>query len=265
MALWYNIFHMTFLYAVILGVVEGLTEFLPVSSTGHLILTADLLNLAKTAFLSSFEVGIQLGAILAVVILYAKRILTQFKLIKILAVAFIPTAVVGLVLYGLIKTYLLSNTLVVLGALLVGGIVIIIFERFYREKPEAVAEVENISYKQAFAIGVAQSFAVIPGVSRAAATIVGGLALGLKRKTIVEFSFLLAIPTMLAATGYDLLKTGSMFSSAEWGMLAVGFVASFIVAWLAVKWLLKFIQNNSFIYFGYYRILVAVIFWLMIL
>lgn len=256
---------MTFLHAVILGIVEGLTEFLPISSTGHLILTADLLNLAKTAFLSSFEVGIQLGAILAVVILYAKRILTQLKLIKILIVAFIPTAAIGLALYKLIKTYLLGNTVVVLWALLIGGIVIIIFEHFYREKPEAVSEVENISYKQAFAIGVAQSFAVIPGVSRAAATIIGGLALGLKRKTIVEFSFLLAIPTMLAATGLDLLKTGSVFTSIEWGMLAVGFAVSFTVALLAIKWLLKFIQKHSFVYFGYYRIAVAIIFWLMIL
>jgi undecaprenyl-diphosphatase len=256
---------MNFIHVAILGIVEGITEFLPISSTGHMILTADLLNLAKTAFLSSFEVGIQLGAILAVVILYAKRILTQFKLIKILIVAFIPTAVIGLVLYKVIKTYLLNNTVVVLWALLVGGIVIIIFEHFYREKPEAVAEVENISYKQAFVIGVAQSFAVIPGVSRAAATIIGGLALGLKRKTIVEFSFLLAIPTMLAATGFDLLKTGTSFTGTEWGMLAIGFIVSFFVALLAVKWLIKFIQHNSFVYFGYYRILVAIIFWLMIL
>lgn len=256
---------MNFFHSIVLGIVEGVTEFLPISSTGHMILTADLLGLAKTDFLSSFEVCIQLGAILAVVILYAKRILTQFKLIKILLAAFLPTAIIGLVLYKFIKAYLLNNTAVVLLALLVGGIVIILFERFYKEKPEAVSEVENISYKQAFIIGVVQSVAVIPGVSRAAATIIGGLSLGLKRKTIVEFSFLLAIPTMLAATGLDLLKTGTSFSGSEWGMLATGFSVSFVVAFFSVKWLLKFIQKNSFTYFGYYRIILAIVFWLMIL
>lgn len=256
---------MNFFHSIVLGIVEGVTEFLPISSTGHMILTADMLGLAKTDFLSSFEVCIQLGAILAVVILYAKRILTQFKLIKILLTAFLPTAVIGLSLYGFIKAYLLNNTAVVLWALLAGGVVIILFERFYKEKPEAVSEVENISYKQAFIIGVVQSVAVIPGVSRAAATIIGGLSLGLKRRTIVEFSFLLAIPTMLAATGLDLLKTGTSFSGSEWGMLATGFSVSFVVAFFSVKWLLKFIQKNSFTYFGYYRIILAIVFWLMIL
>ncbi|MCX6782142.1 MAG: undecaprenyl-diphosphate phosphatase [Candidatus Magasanikbacteria bacterium] len=256
---------MTIFHAIILGIVEGITEFLPISSTGHLILVSELLNLGKTAFLSSFEIGIQLGAIFAVVFIYFKRVFAQKILFKTVAIAFIPAAVIGLFAYKFIKSYLLGNAQVVLWSLFVGGIVLIIFEYFHKEKSAVVQEVSQINSKQAIIIGFFQCLAMIPGVSRSAATIIGGLTLGIGRKAIVEFSFLLAIPTMLAATSLDLFKTGASFAGREWLLLAAGFVSSFIVAWFSVKWLIKFIQNHSFIGFGIYRIIIAILFWLILL
>lgn len=159
----------------------------------------------------------------------------------------------------------MNNSLVVLWSLFIGGIILIIFELLHKEKSDAVQEAEMIKPKQAFVIGLFQCLAMVPGVSRSAATIIGGLAIGLSRKAIVEFSFFLAIPTMCAATGYDLLKTGTNFSGSEWGMLTAGFVVSFFVAWACVKWLIKFVQKHTFIPFGIYRIILAVVFWLVIL
>lgn len=256
---------MDIIHAVILGIVEGITEFLPISSTGHLILASDLLNIEKTDFLSSFEISIQLGAIMSVVFIYWRKIFNNKVLFKTVTVAFLPAVIFGLIFYKLIKTYLFGNLIVVLISLFIGGILLIIFEYFYKEKSTAIDGAENISVKQALIIGLFQCLAMVPGVSRAASTIIGGLIIGLKRKTIVEFSFLLAIPTMFAATGYDLLKTGFNFSSAQWGIIAVGFITSFFVAWASIKWLLRFIQNHTFISFGIYRIAIAVLFWLMVL
>jgi len=262
---------MTILQSIILGAVEGITEFLPISSTGHLILASEMLKLAKSAFLSSFEIGIQLGAILAVVVLYAKRVWRNRVLFKTVGVAFLPAAFIGLFFYKIIKMYLFNNSAVVLWSLLVGGIILIIFEYFHKEKMEpknfdAPADrAENITVKQALAIGFFQCFAMIPGVSRSAATIIGGLSLGLTRRAIVEFSFLLAIPTMLAATGLDLLNTGGSFSGHEWGLLASGFISAFIVAWFSVGWLLDFIKKHSFTVFGVYRIVIALLFFALIL
>jgi len=256
---------MDIIHAIILGIVEGITEFLPISSTGHLILASDLMHLQKTDFLSSFEISIQLGAIMSVIIIYWRKIFDHKILFKTVAVAFLPAAIFGLIFYKLIKTYLFGNLFVVLISLFFGGIMLIIFEYFYKEKNNAIDAVEKITFKQAFIIGLFQCLAMVPGVSRAASTIIGGLLIGLKRKTIVEFSFLLAIPTMLAATGLDLLKTGINFNLAEWLLILSGFIASFIVAWFSVKWLLKFIQKNSFVAFGIYRIAIAVLFWLMVL
>ena len=201
---------MTLLQAIILGVVEGITEFLPISSTGHLILASRLLGLAQTDFLKSFEIAIQLGAIASVVLLYWRRFLELNVLTRVL-VAFIPTGIIGFALYRVIKTYLFDSDTVVLWALGLGGVVLIVFELLHRERDDAVDDVASISYSKAFLIGVFQSLSVVPGVSRAGATIVGGLILGLTRTTIVQFSFLLAVPTMLAATGYDLLKNASSF------------------------------------------------------
>ncbi|MCR4337063.1 MAG: undecaprenyl-diphosphatase UppP [Candidatus Omnitrophica bacterium] len=251
---------MNYLDALILGIVEGVTEFLPISSTGHLMLTSQLLNLPSTDFLKSFEISIQLGAILAVVVLYAKRVLVDIKIIKRVLMAFLPTAVLGLLLYKVVKNFLLNSTLTVLWALFIGGILLIIFEKLHHEDEQALDDLSRIPYGKAFLIGVFQSLAMIPGVSRAAATILGGLILGLKRKTIVEFSFLLAIPTMSAATALDLYKSAHAISLHEMGILIFGAGVSFVVAMLSIKFLLHFIQNHNFVSFGIYRILVAVIF-----
>ncbi|MFA5128440.1 MAG: undecaprenyl-diphosphate phosphatase [Patescibacteria group bacterium] len=252
---------MTFFHAIILGIVEGVTEFLPVSSTGHLILTSKLFQLPSTEFLKSFEIAIQLGAILAVVVLYWKSFFVKFEILKKIIVAFLPTAALGLIFYKIVKQFLLGSEEVVLWALFLGGVFLIIFEWKYSEKPDAVDGVEKITWRQAIVIGLFQSVAIIPGVSRAAATIVGGLILGLKRKTIVEFSFLLAVPIMVAATGLDLLKSGGNFSLREFGLIAIGFAFSFFTALAAIKFFLNFIKNHSFIFFGVYRVLLALVWW----
>lgn len=248
-------------HAGILGIVEGITEFLPISSTAHLILASQLLRLPDTDFMKSFEIIIQLGAILAVMALYWRSFL-RLEVLKRLIIAFIPTGVIGLSLYKVVKTYLLGSTSIVLWALLLGGLILIAFERFHQESALANEEIDHISYKQCLAIGLFQSIAIIPGVSRSAATIVGGLLLGLKRKTIVEFSFLLAVPTMAAATGLDLLKNASRFSADQTSFLLVGFVTSFVLALASIKWLLSYVQKHSFTVFGVYRVIVALVFWI---
>lgn len=255
---------MNLLDSVILGALEGLTEFLPISSTGHLILASSLLGLPASEFLKTFQIAVQLGAIAAVVALYG-RMLLDLELLKRLLVAFLPTGVLGFLLYPYIKGFLLGSTTVVLWALFIGGIALVIFELMHKEStapPEALA---SLPYGQAFTVGLFQSLAMIPGVSRSAATIVGGLLLGMRRVAIVEFSFLLAVPTMLAATGYDLLKSRDAFASGDALLLAVGFATSFIVALLSMRFLLSFVRNHSFIPFGIYRILLAAVFFLVVL
>lgn len=246
--------------SIILGIVEGVTEFLPVSSTGHLILTTQLLGLESSEFIKSFSILIQLGAILAVLALYWQKLLTNFLILKRVIVAFIPTAIIGLIFYRLVKTYLLGNSWVVLIALFLGGLILIIFEITYREREGHQSTLEQISFLQAFVIGLCQSLAMIPGVSRSAATIIGGLALGLKREVIVEFSFLLAIPVMLAATSLDLFKSSAVFSTGDWYLLLIGFFTSFLAALLAIKTFLNYIRHHNFIIFGFYRLAIAVIF-----
>ena len=252
---------MDFLQALILSIVEGLSEFLPISSTGHLVLASELLGISQTEFVKSFEIIIQLGAILAIVALYAKTLLTNKTVwLRILA-AFLPTAIVGFTLYRVIKNFLVGNTTITLAALFLGGIALIILELVHTEKDSHAGKIEDLTLKQSFLIGLIQSLSIIPGVSRSAATIIGGLFVGAKRKTAVEFSFLLAVPTMAAATGLDLLKSGFAFSQNEYSMILVGFAGSFIVAIFAVKFLLKFVQTNTFIPFGIYRIILALLFW----
>jgi len=256
---------MNFIDAIILGLVEGITEFLPVSSTGHLILASRLLSLPQSEFVKSFEIAIQVGGIMAVVVLYGRTLLIKKEVIKKVLTAFLPTAVIGLVFYKLVKTYFLGNDSVVLLSLFFGGICLILFEWWYKEKDSAAKSISEISYKQAFFIGLFQAIAIIPGVSRSAATIIGGLFLNLKRQTVVEFSFLLAIPTLAAAAGLDLIKTPASFSATEVSLFLVGFFVSFAVALAAISFLLQFVKNNSFVSFGIYRIFAAIIFWLFIL
>jgi undecaprenyl-diphosphatase len=245
--------------SVILGIVEGFSEFLPVSSTGHLILAGKLLGLAASDFVKSFDIAIQLGAILSVVVLYWRHLLVDMETIKKVTVAFVPTGVIGFVLYKIIKNILLGSTAVVLWSLFIGGIILIVFEMRHRERIDATGDFTEITYRQSFLIGIFQSLAVIPGVSRSAATIVGGLILGMKRKLIVEFSFLLAVPTMLAATVYDLYKNGAVFSASQFNYLATGFLISFVVALASIKLLIHFVQNHTFILFGIYRIVLVLI------
>src|SRR3989338_6797984 len=221
---------MTIFDSIILGIIEGFTEFLPISSTGHLILVSKLLGLDSDDFLKSFQIIIQLGAILAVIVIYFKRIISDYELIKRAVIAFIPTAIAGFFMYRTIKS-LLGSDEVVLITLLLGGLFIIIFEKFiYKFKIRT-----EFTYKDAFLIGIFQILALVPGVSRAAATIIGGMFLGMHRRDITEFSFILAIPTMLAASGYDLYKNYELFTAADLNLLLIGFITSFVVAIFAIK------------------------------
>lgn len=248
------------LNAVILGIVEGLTEFLPISSTAHLILTADLLRMQQSEYVKSFEIIIQLGAILAVVFLYWRSFLDT-EILKRLLVAFIPTGVLGLLLYKIVKTYLMGNLSVVLWSLAFGGLFLILFEKYFpKSSAQQEGDLKKITYRQCVALGFFQAVAMIPGVSRAAATIIGGLSLGIPRKTIVEFSFLLAVPVMAAATGLDFIKNVDAFSLDQLQFLAVGFVTSFVMAVVAIRWLLSYIQKHDFVWFGIYRIILVGLF-----
>ncbi len=250
---------MTFIHALILGIVEGITEFLPVSSTAHLILATHVLRLTETEFVKSFQIIIQLGAILSVVVLYWRKFL-DIEILKKLVVAFIPTGIIGLTVYKALKTYLLGNMTVVLCSLLIGGILLIVFESFTQHSDEDV-DLAHVTYKRALLIGLFQSIAIIPGVSRSAATIVGGSLIGVPKKTIVEFSFMLAVPTMLAATALELLKNHSALSE-NWGALGVGFIVSFVTAIAAIKSFLGYITRHNFAVFGWYRVVLAVAFYL---
>ena len=256
---------MTILQALILSAVEGISEFLPISSTGHMILAADILKVAQTGFVKDFEIIIQLGAILAIVVLYWNSLFKSIEIWKRIIVAFIPTGIIGLLLFKIVKNYLLGNLYVTLVSLLVGGIVLIFLELIYEEKEHHIDDIAKMTLPKAFVIGLFQSIAIIPGVSRSAATIVGALFLGTKRKAAAEFSFILAVPTMLAATGLDLIKTNFSYSPSEWLMLAVGFSGAFIVALISVKLFLKYVQRNNFIIFGAYRIVAAILFYLIVL
>jgi undecaprenyl-diphosphatase len=249
--------------AIILAVVEGLTEFLPVSSTGHTILAATLLKIAQTPFVKSFEIALEFGSILAAVVLYWRYFL-DFDVLKRLFVAFIPTGVVGLLIYRLFKDVLFGNEQIVLWALLLGGIFIILFELRYKQRSR-IDDISKISYRDCLLIGLFQAVSVIPGASRAAPTIMGGLALGMKRQTIVLFSFLLAVPTMVAASGFDLLMSYNEFSSGQVDLLLAGFVASFVVAIPAIKLFLGYVRKHNFIPFGIYRILLVVVFFFFVI
>ena len=244
-------------HAVVLGIVEGITEFLPVSSTAHLILASRVLHLAETEFLKSFQIIIQLGAILSVVVLYWSKF-WNWDIFKKLVVAFIPTGVIGLTVYKVLKSYLLGNVTVVLWSLLIGGIALIVFERF-KEHSNAEVDFSEITYRKALLIGLFQAIAIIPGVSRSAATIVGGSLIGISKRTIVEFSFMLAVPTMLAASGLELLKNHGALAG-QGTMLAVGFVVSFFVAIVAIKSFLNYVKKRDFSAFGWYRVVLAIVF-----
>jgi undecaprenyl-diphosphatase len=250
---------MDWLSALLLGAIEGISEFLPISSTAHLRLFSEWFGVNNSDFSKSFDIFIQLGAILAVLVVYLKTLWRQPRIIWKLAAAFVPTAIIGLVAYPFIKGQLMDSFWLMAATLGLGGLFLLWFERRYRSERAIIKEVDQITYKQAVLIGLCQSVAIVPGVSRSAATIVGGLALGLSRPVIVEFSFLLALPTMLAATGLDLLKSSWSLGRPEIIALAVGLLAAFVTAWLSVKWLLSFVRQRDFRLFGWYRLVLATI------
>lgn len=254
--------NMTIFHAIILAIVEGLTEFLPVSSTGHMILASALMNIHEDEFVKTFEIVIQIGAILAIVSMYFRRFLSGIDIYLKLAVAFVPTGIVGLLAYNIIKTYLFSP-LVVSISLVVGGVILILIDKKVVNSESKWKDVGEISYKNAFFIGLIQCFSMVPGVSRAAATIIGGVFNGLNKKQAAEFSFLLAVPTMFAASGYDLLKSQVDIDQGKIILLAIGMVGAFISAWIAVKIFLNLIEHYGFKYFGYYRILIGLLFLLL--
>lgn len=250
---------MTLFESLILGALEGVTEFLPVSSTGHLILASHLMGIAQTDAHKAFEVAIQLGSILAVLFLYAKDLIRDKTLWIKLAVAFVPTGVLGFLFYKQIKALFGVETVSIM--LIAGGIVFLAVEYFRRDKAiDSGKELSELSYKEAFFIGVFQSISMVPGTSRSGATIIGGLLLGLKRKSAAEFSFLLAIPTMMIATAYDLLKHRHEMVVDDWSMLIVAFVTAFVFAFFTVKAFVGFVGRHTFVPFAIYRIIVGVIF-----
>lgn len=257
------------LKALILGVVEGVTEFLPVSSTGHLILTADLLGLGNNQKIKVFDIFIQAGAILAVCWEYRQRLITTFAGITHdpiaqrfainLFVAFIPLAVMGLLFGKAIQAVLFKPVPVAL-AFVVGGVIILLAERWYKARAARglsprIESVDQLTWKDALKLGLAQCAALIPGTSRSGATIIGGLFFGLSRRCATEFSFFLAIPTLFAATFYSLWKDRALLSSADIPMFSVGFIAAFVSAFVVVRWLIRYVSTHDFTIFAWYRII----------
>lgn len=250
---------MTALQAAILGIVEGLTEFLPVSSTGHMIIASSLMGIQNEAFVKLFTIAIQLGTILSVVVLYFKRFFKSIQFYFKLLVAFIPAAIMGILFSDKIDALLESPQTVAI-SLLLGGIVLLFIDKLFNKAEEDNAD--NIKYPSAFMVGVFQCLAMIPGVSRSAATIIGGMQQKLTRKAAAEFSFFLAVPTMFAATGKKLLdfyKDGHTISNQEMGMLAIGNLVGFVVAIIAIKTFISFVTKHGFKAFGIYRIIVGAI------
>ena len=250
---------MSFLQALILAIIEGLTEFLPVSSTGHMIIGSSVMGIATDPFVKLFTICIQLGAILSVVVLYFKRFFKSINFYLKLFVAFIPAAIFGLLLGDKIDA-MLESPLTVAISLVVGGVILLFVDKWFAQS--TINEEEEINYLTALKIGFFQSIAMIPGVSRSGATIVGGMSQKLSRKVAAEFSFFLAVPTMFAATGKKLLdfyKAGYTITNDQMQVLVFGNVIAFIVALLAIKSFIGYLNKNGFKIFGWYRIIVGLI------
>ncbi len=245
--------------AIVLAIVEGLTEYIPVSSTGHMIIASSAMGIQSEPFVKLFTVCIQLGAIMAVVALYWKRFFQSFNFYFKLFVAFIPAVIFGLIFKKQIDS-LLENVVVVAIALVIGGIILVFIDGFF-DRGRKDTETQT-TYKNAFIIGLFQTISMIPGVSRSAATIIGGMTQGLTRKAAAEFSFFLAVPTMLGATVmslYDYFKAGVEVSQEQWKLFALGNVIAFVVSILAIRFLINILTRYGFKWFGYYRIAVGVL------
>jgi len=244
--------------SILLGIIEGFTEFLPISSTGHLIVASEFLNIDQNNVTKAYEVIIQFAAILAVILNYSDKFHpSKIELWKKLILAFIPIGAVGFVFSSHIKA--MFDIKIVAIMFIVGGIVFLIVEKYYTETNKHIDDIEKVTYKQALYIGLAQIFALIPGTSRAGSTIIGAMIVGLNRRASAEFSFLLAFPVMCATTGYDLLKHYNDFSDANLLILGIGFVTAFFIAFLTIKLFLVFLEKFTFISFGIYRIIFGTI------
>jgi undecaprenyl-diphosphatase len=249
---------MTVFDAIILGIVEGITEYLPVSSTAHLYLAGQMLGLKQDSFLTAFEIIIQIAPIFSVMIIYRDRLIQSRALWVKLILSFIPTGVVGLLFHKQIEAMFEANSTVAL--MLLTGIAFLAVEYTYKPREHHVKAIEEVSIKQALIVGIYQVFALVPGISRSGITILGGMLTGLSRDTAMAFSFLLAIPTMTAASGYMLYKSRDTLSLDHVGALSVGFVVSFIVSWVAVKTFLAIVSRYSFKPFGIYLIVSALLY-----
>ncbi len=249
--------------AIILGIIEGLTEFIPVSSTAHLLISSYLIDF-QTIKNGIFEIVIQVGAILAICVIYRAKIFSVICNLKQkpqqeftinLILAFLPAAILGVIFHKIIKEILFSNFVIAI-SLIIGGIIIMIVE--LRPQKSKIKTVEEIKPINAFKIGLFQSLAMIPGVSRSGATIIGGLLLGMNRKTATEFSFFLAIPTIAAASFYDLIKNYSELTTSNLELILAGLISAFISAILVIKWFINFVSKNNFFVFAIYRIIVGI-------
>ncbi len=250
---------MSIFQAIILAVIEGLTEFLPISSTGHMIIGSYFMGISGNAFVKTFTVAIQLGAIVSVVVLYWKRFFQTWKFYFVLAIGFIPAAITGLLFNDTIDA-LLERVDVVGWMLICGGVILVFVDKFFLKAHEAADT--SVGYMQSLKIGFFQCLALVPGVSRSAATILGGLSQNLSRKAAAEFSFFLAVPTLLAATAYKLLKfylNGNSFGQSEITLLLIGNAVAFIVAMIAIKYFISYLTRHGFALFGYYRIIAGII------
>ncbi len=257
----------SYLIAVILGIVEGLTEFLPISSTGHLILAGGLLGYHSEKA-KVFEIVIQTGAMLAVVWEYRRRFISVAagafsdpaaqRFLANLIIAFVPAAVMGLAFGGLVKSYLFFAVPVAL-AFIIGGVIILWVERRPNPPPPRVLEVDDMTWQDALKVGIAQTFALIPGTSRSGATIIGGMLFGLSRKVATEFSFYLAVPTLVAAGGYSLIKNRALLSTDDIGFFTVGSITAFVSAFACIRWLIRYVASHDFTPFAWYRIVFGVV------
>ena len=251
---------MNYLNALILGIIEGLTEFLPISSTYHLIFFSKLLNISQTEFQKTFEIFIQTGAILAIVVLYFKTLITNKKLIINLIHSLIPTAILGFIFYGFVKNTLFDSYYLMISALIVIGLIILILEKLISKQKIVLNKTLNqLTLKEALIIGLIQCLAFLPGVSRAGAVIIIMLILKYKRQDSALYSFLLAVPTIIGAGLLDLYQTNFIFSSSQLILLIIGFFAAGLTAFYSAKWLISYLQKHSLEIFAYYRIILAIL------
>ncbi|MBE0498803.1 MAG: undecaprenyl-diphosphatase UppP [Campylobacterales bacterium] len=249
---------MTLYEAAILGIVEGVTEFLPVSSTAHIALTSQMMGVAQDDFMNAFNIIIQIAPIFSIMIIYYSTLFQSLEIWKKLIVAFIPTGIIGLLFHKQIEVMFSANSIVLW--MIATGVFFLILEFIYTRRGHHTFELEEVSYKQALFVGFFQALSLIPGISRSGSTILGGMLLGMKREVSMSFSFLLAIPTMTAASGYTLFKEYSSLTFDGASMLLVGFIVSFVVGWLAVKSFLAIVSKYNFTPFGIYLIASGILF-----